>query len=413
VSTFANDAVWPVELQEDGVFTCKGRINNWDYDPEFREGDFCDLKDVFHGWQTSSGYVPSKALLALCEAIKFWIGYADLDGLRIDTVKHMSVGASRHFASVIHEFAQSIGKENFYLLGEIAGSREFAFDTMQTTGLDGALGIDGVSPKLEAVSLGYDEPEAYFDLFTNTKAMGVDSHTWFRNTVVTMVDDHDKIGRAKRRFCAEPEGWKAVVNAIALNAMTLGIPCIYYGTEQGFDGDGGDDRALREAMFGGGYDSPTGGYGSLESWQRHFFNEANWIYRAIQNILGVRKNKRALRRGRQYLRKISGNGGDFGYPRKLGDRLESVVAWSRIFASDPEIVVIMNTDRTNPRTAWVTIDADSHVVGKTLACIYAFDPIAASQDKVCPQPAPLQIEARNGKAVLVTLPPAGLAIFEG
>ena len=406
VSKFPNDAVWPVELQADGVFTCKGRINNWDCDPEFREGDFCDLKDLFHGWDTPSGWVSSNTLLTLCEAIKFWIAYADLDGLRIDTVKHMSLGASRYFASVIHEFAQSIGKENFYLLGEIAGSREFAFDTMQTTGLDGALGIDGVSPKMESVALGDDNPESYFDLFTNSKALGLDSHTWFRNTVVTMINDHDEIGRDKRRFCGEAEGWKAVVNGIALNALSLGIPCIYYGTEQGFDGDGGDDRALREAMFGGGY-------GSLESWHRHFFNETNWIYRATVDVLNVRKNKRALRRGRQYLRQISGNGSDFGYPRKLGDRLDSLVAWSRMFASDPEIVIAINTDRANPQTAWVTIDTDTHDVGETLTCIHAFDPLAACQGKASSQPADLKVEARNGKAVQITLPPAGLAIFEG
>jgi len=30
---------------------------------------------------------------------------------------------------------------------------------------------------------------------------------------------------------------------MALNATTLGIPCIYYGTEQMFDGEGGGDGA--------------------------------------------------------------------------------------------------------------------------------------------------------------------------
>ena len=52
---------------------------------------------------------------------KYWIAYADLDGYRVDTVKHMDPGATRYFASVIHEFAQSLGKENFYLIGEITG----------------------------------------------------------------------------------------------------------------------------------------------------------------------------------------------------------------------------------------------------------------------------------------------------
>ena len=198
----------------------------------------------------------------------------------------------------------------------------------------------------------------------------------------------------------------AVVNAVALNALTLGIPCIYYGTEQGFDGVGSDERAMREAMFGGAF-------GSFQSRGRHFFNEDNWMYKAISRILELRANEISLRRGRQYLRQISGNGSDFGYPRKLGDRLDSLVAWSRMFASDPEIVVAINTDRANPQIAWVTIDTDTHAVGDTLACIYAFDPIAASQGKVSPQPAGLKVEARNGRAVQITLPPAGLAIFEG
>jgi hypothetical protein len=52
-------------------------------------------------------------------------------------------------------------------------------------------------------------------------------------------------------------------------------------------------------------------------------------------------------------------------------------------------------------------------VGETLTCIHAFDPLAACQGKASSQPADLKVEARNGKAVQITLPPAGLAIFEG
>ncbi|HEX9822336.1 MAG TPA: alpha-amylase family glycosyl hydrolase, partial [Methylomirabilota bacterium] len=114
-------AVWPAELQEPGTFTGKGRIDNWDHDPEFLEGDFFDLKDIGHGHGPLDAFRPSAALKALGEVYKFWIAYADLDGFRIDTVKHMDLGATRWFASVIHEFTQAIGKEKFYLIGEITG----------------------------------------------------------------------------------------------------------------------------------------------------------------------------------------------------------------------------------------------------------------------------------------------------
>ena len=142
-------AVWPAELQQDGTFTCRGRINNWDYDPEYREGDFFGFKDVDHGVGDVDDYPPSAALQTLTRAYQYWIAYADLDGFRVDTVKHMDPGATRFFATAVHEFAQSIGKDRFFLVGEIAGRREFAVDLMETTGLDAALGLGDVQGKLE------------------------------------------------------------------------------------------------------------------------------------------------------------------------------------------------------------------------------------------------------------------------
>ena len=100
-------AVWPRELQNAATFTRKGHISNWDFDPEFLEGDFSDLKNVQLGEGGIDDYRPSDALETLAAVYKFWIAFADLDGFRIDTVKHMDLGASRYFGSVIHEFAQT------------------------------------------------------------------------------------------------------------------------------------------------------------------------------------------------------------------------------------------------------------------------------------------------------------------
>ncbi|MDD5412165.1 MAG: alpha-amylase family glycosyl hydrolase, partial [Methylobacter sp.] len=161
-----NQAIWPVELQDAGNFTCKGRISNWDYDPEYREGDFISLKDIDHGvhGRDANGnriiddFYPSAALTAVCEIYKFWIAFVDIDGYRIDTVKHMEPGATRYFTSVIQEYAQSLGKENFYLIGEITGGREYAFDLMEITGLNAALGIDDIPDRLDYLAKGYRDP---------------------------------------------------------------------------------------------------------------------------------------------------------------------------------------------------------------------------------------------------------------
>jgi glycosidase len=395
-----NAAIWPVEFQDPSFYTQKGRINSWDYYPEYTEGDFFDLKDVNHGEGNLENFRPSAALKYLCQVYKFWIAYADIDGFRIDTVKHMEQGATRFFASVIHEFAQSIGKENFFLVGEITGGRINAFKTLEQTGLDAALGIDDIPDKLEYLVKGYRNPKDYFSLFRNSELVDKESHIWFRNKVVTMFDDHDQVrkGQNKGRFCADENASKVVLNALALNATTLGIPCIYYGTEQCFDGGGtgdGADRYLREAMFGGEF-------GAFKSRGVHFFDEDNWVYQEMAKILEIRRKNKVLSRGRQYLRPISGDGKSFSLPTMIGEQIRSIVPWSRLF-SNKEMLLAINTDYYQPQTAWVTIDDELHNEGSFLSCLYSTDKQQIGQQVL--------VEARNGKSVKITLPPAGFVIY--
>ena len=98
-----NDAIWPVELQLASTFHRKGHISNYDNFPEARDGDFVTDRDIDHGSQPYDGnqpvldaFIPSAALNTLVEVYKFWIAFADLDGYRIDTVKHMEAGAVRY-----------------------------------------------------------------------------------------------------------------------------------------------------------------------------------------------------------------------------------------------------------------------------------------------------------------------------
>jgi glycosidase len=393
-------AIWPREFQSPGIFTGEGRINNWDYEPEFLDGDFFDLKDLHLGSGEVDDYVPSPAFWSLCQVYKFWIAYADIDGFRVDTVKHMDPGAARFFASVIHEFTQRIGKENFYLIGEITGGRDRAFTTLEVTGLNAALGIDDIPDRLEYLVKGFRNPDDYFNLFRNSELVHKESHIWFRNKVVTLFDDHDQVrkGNHKARFCAGSPDWnKLLINVLALNTTTLGIPCIYYGTEQGFDGEGDSDRYIREAMFGGEF-------GAFRTRQRHFFNERQPAYQELAKILAVRKEKIALRRGRQYLREISGDGQNFGLPVVLGGRMLSVVAWSRSF-DDQNLLLAINTDPNQSRSAWVDLDASIYPAGRRLQCLYSTDPTQIGR--------PLTVRnAADRSAVSLTVPAAGFVIFE-
>lgn len=396
----ADDAIWPAELQQPGTFSRMGKISNWDYPPEYLSGDFESLKDIDLGDGPPDDYRPSHALRALCDAYKFWIAYADVDGYRVDTVKHMDQGAARYMAASLHEFAQAIGKENFYLIGEITGGREKAVADMEAIGLDAALGINESMPKMENMVKGYEHPETWFGLFRNAEGVGQGSHTWFRDRVVTMFDDHDQVGQEpKRRFCAlHPDFSKLAPAAIALNVTTLGIPCIYYGSEQGFDGEGGSDRYIREAMFGGAF-------GAFRSKGRHFFDERHPVYQSMAQVTQLRAEHMALRRGRQYLRQISEDGEYFGYPHRMGEGpMRSVVPWSRIF-NDREYLLAINTDPHEERTAWVVVDAHLNPPGASLTCIYSSAAgVAGSTEVVKDSPG-------GGSVVQLTVPPAGFVVY--
>jgi glycosidase len=404
---FPEGAIWPREFQAPETFTCEGRIRNFDFFPEFADGDFFDLKDLHHGARVLFNgvdqidqYAISPTLSHLCQVYKFWIAFADIDGFRLDTVKHMDPGAARFFASVIHEFAESLGKENFYIIGEITGGREFAVSRLEFTGLDAALGISDERVKLTNLVKGQADAAEYFDLFRNSVLVRKDSHVWFRDKVVTSVDDHDHVDQGpdhKNRFCAGGFG-KLALAVLALNATTLGIPCIYYGTEQLFDGEGGKpiaDRYIREAMFGGAF-------GAFRSRNRHLFDEDQPVYRELAKIHQVRREQIALRRGRQFLRQISENGFDFGFPHRVGGVMRSIGPWSRIF-NDQELLCAINTDPGSAKTAFVTIGNDLHAAGDRLTCLYS-----SSAGEIGQQ---LAIEARNGKAVRLTMQPAGFVIY--
>ncbi len=396
-------AVWPRELQAEGVFTARGPIAHWDSYPEYVEGDFFGLKDIHHGSGGEDDYHPSPALVNLVRAYQYWIAVTDVDGLRIDTVKHMDVGATRYIATAMHEFGRLIGKTNFYLLGEITGRRPFAVDLLERTGLDAALGLDDVQEKLDDLVTGRRAPAEYFDLFRNAYLVGRGSDTWFGQKVVTAIDDHDQVrqGWYKARFAADPIGRRLAFPALALNATTLGMPCVYYGSEQGLDGQGGNDRYIREALFGGPF-------GPFRSTGRHVFDEDNPIYVGLSQVLAVRRRIPALRFGRQYLREISEDGIGFGFPDFIGgkdteqERIASVIAWSRVLA-ETEVLCAITTDPEQRRSVWIRIDAALNEGVEAYTYQYSSDP-----DQIGTKS---QVENRDGPAVWVTVPAAGSVIL--
>jgi len=131
----------------------------------------------------------------------------------------------------------------------------------------------------------------------------------------------------------------------------LGTPCIYYGTEQGFEGQGGDND-VREAMF------------DMSKPGTNLLNTDCRIYKAIGQIAEVMRTTAPLRFGRMYYRQISGDGIHFGFPYGTTYTL----AFSRLLYGS-EVLAAFNISG-QPRSDYVIVDASVHYKGGTLTYLY-------------------------------------------
>jgi hypothetical protein len=370
------DGVWPVELQDAEAYTRagSGSLGAGDIDDasaEHKRTDFISLRDF---------RLSAPALLTdLARCYKYWIALTDCDGFRIDTLKHVSLEEARNFCGTIKEFAANIGKERFLLVGEVAGgdyAQDRYLDVLERN-LDAALDIGGMRLALGGVAKGLVHPSDYFAGFDPGNAV-MGSHRNLGDRHVAILDDHDHVFGDKVRFAAEAASERQVAAGVALQLLTLGIPCLYYGTEQALGGPEPDerrwlpewtrsDRYLREAMFGpehprlpgragvrpppDGLDPSLPGFGPLGTAGRHCFDEGSPVYRRIAALAAVRRAFPALRQGRQYLRPTAFLGRPFAVPGP-----GELVAWSRIL-DDEEVLCVLNAHGAEPRGADVIVDA--------------------------------------------------------
>lgn len=350
----ADDAVWPEEFQRPECYKRRGQIRNWEDSEEAVNGDFLSLKEL--------DITRPEVLSSLINIYKYWIASTDVDGFRIDTVKHMESSATAIFCNAIREYARRIGKDNFFIFGEVVAGDE---DLQRYIGRNSRIeGTNERFPSLDAaldfplyfvledVIKGFLDPARLRERYERFKTLYAD-HGAAGQYFVTFIDNHDQMSRPYRRFMhANPFPDQAVL-AIGYLLTSQGVPCIYYGTEQGFDGGGNHDSFVRECMFGGQW-------GAFDSRERHFFKPSHPLYKSIAKLAAIRREEPCLRYGRQYFREISGNGRDFGHPTDG----QCTLAFSRILDTT-EILVAMNLD-AQPRSEFITVDFNLSREGKEM-----------------------------------------------
>jgi glycosidase len=327
--------VWPVEFQRNRFFRRQGGTSRADD----TIGDFATLKQMLTADRDLQSF--------LIRAYQYVIARYDIDGFRIDTLRYLKGDLPRVFGNAIREFALSIGKKNFFTYGEVLDGRaeediarfigRSTNDQSELVGVDAALDYP-LFNTLKPVVKGLAAPSVLVDMYHRRKLIEKDilsSHGDATRFFVTFLDNHDVQERI--RF-VQPGDEHRFDDQLTLGLAVLycmpGIPCLYYGTEQGLHGRG-SDPAVREALWG----------------IAPLFPQNSFFYQEIQKITTVRHSEPALRYGRFYFRPVSGDGQTFGVSPFPG----GVLAISRIL-NDQEVILVANTSANRRQSVDVILE---------------------------------------------------------
>jgi alpha-amylase len=274
-------------------------------------GDFFGLDDLFTEHP--------RVVRGMIDIYQAWIRDFGIDGFRIDTMKHVDDEFWQRFAPQVLTYARQQGKREFFMFGEVFDTTK-SFTSHFTTHDRVQAVLDFPFQKaaqdFAANSHPTDELRDFFvgdDWYTDA-----DSNAY---QLPTFLGNHDmgRIGRFVKVANGDADDAELLARdrlAHALMYLSRGNPVIYYGDEQGFTGDGGDQDA-RQDMF----PSQVASYndddliGTDETTATDNFDADHPLYQSIGKLARVTGRHPALRDGAQQHRWSSSGPGVYAFSR--------------------------------------------------------------------------------------------------
>jgi len=349
--------------------------------------NYNDTNQVILGWlsglndfRTETPYVRSN----MAAIYEYWIQQIGFDGFRIDTALEVEMGFWQSFCPAIHAYAATNGNTNFFMFGETFNGSETMVGSYTGSEGGGPFKFDSILdyPLYYAINNVFATASgATSQLKTHYNAVAADYDPAAQMQLVNFLDNHDN-----PRFLSTSEAsnnTNRLETALAFLYTSPGIPCLYYGTEQGFDGT--TDPNDREDMFAGEFkDGPSGTVQQLSSPGTDNFNMTHPLFQWVAQLNNFRRLYPALTLG-SYVNRASNSSGPglFAYSRLMNTQEVFVVfntasssqtlpSTTLTYPAGTVLVNLLNTNESYTMTAGSQTPAIS--VPSTTAKIFIAQP---------------------------------------
>lgn len=310
----------PTDLNHEQHFYRRGDIGDWEDTHHALYGDFISQPGKSYKAINSENLATQDILIKVAQ---HWIRQTGIDGLRLDAVRHVTGGFWRRFNSQIRQYAASVGKYNFLLLGEVQG-----------------MNVQRMSPYLTALNGSFDtvfdfEAHKTFVEFVHGQATSREMAQSLQRSEVELMDKSGfftKVidGHDLKRFLTLSDDDQLLEVGYAYLMTMTGLPCLFYGTEQCFrdgkvTGPNQDLDLCRIDMF-------AGGRFRSEGQPDNCFDTTSFGFKLTKRLCEIRARYKALRRGKLVVRTDENDS-------------SGVFTYSRIWNNE-EVLVVLNPTKS-------------------------------------------------------------------
>jgi len=313
----------------------------WEGESSIR-GDFAGLDDI----NTNDPEVVS----GMIDIFKDLITEFKPDGFRIDTVKHVNTEFWSEFSPALLEHARNIGIPEFFMFGEVYSFDSKSLSEYTTKGnLQSVLDF-GLQQAIKESLVEQKGTNTLAKLFEgDSDYLDHDSDA---NLLLNFTGNHDmgRFGFMLRDSEHKYNEDEIAARNMLANAMVYfmrGIPIVYYGDEQGFIGDGGDQASRQDMM-----PSLVASYNDDNLLQTTAttaddnFDTNHPIYKKLAEFADIYHSYPALRHGEHKTLFSEENDGIFAYSRTIKDE-------------NTQHVIVFNTAST-AKTASFSVDNNAY-----------------------------------------------------